>query len=146
MKVEKIDRVAVAVKNLDDVQKLFTELFGTFARVPVETITAATVDQGERGSKERATRYVKIGINPIGLELIETDPPCENEGVFGFHLKVSDLKQAKEEMQRKNIRLLKEITHGGLKEAIFNPDDLHGVRLVLVEYEAPTVMDAVLRK
>jgi hypothetical protein len=147
MKVEKLDRVAVAVKNLDDVQKLFAELFETtFERSPVETISKITKDYGERGSKERETRYAKVFISPIGLELVEMDPPCEREGVLSFHLKVSNLEQAKAEMEREGIRLLTEIKHGGLKEAIFNPDDLHGVRLVLVEYETPTVMGAILKK
>jgi hypothetical protein len=41
---------------------------------------------------------------------------------------------------------LTEITHGKLKEAIFHPEDLHGVRLVLVEYETRTVMEAILGK
>lgn len=147
MKVEKVDRVAVAVKDLDDVQKLFTELFETpFERSPVETISKIIKNYGERDSRERETRYVKVVISPIGLELVETDPPCEREGILSFHLKVSNLEQAKAEMERKGIRLLTEIRHGSLKEAIFNPGDLHGIRLVLVEYETPTVMDAILQK
>ena len=147
MKVEKLDRVAVAVKDLDDVQKLFAELFETtFERNPVETISKITKDYGERGSKERETRYAKVVISPMGLELVEMDPPCEREGVLSSHLKVSNLEQAKAEMERKGIRLLTEIRHGSLKEAIFNPADLHGVRLVLVEYETPTVMGAILQK
>ena len=33
-----------------------------------------------------------------------------------------------------------------LVKAIFSPDDLHGCRIVLLEYEAPTIMDAILQK
>ena len=147
MKVEKIDRVAVAVKELDGVKKFFSDLFGTtFERSPVETIEKKMTDFGRSASGQRETRYVNVSISPMGLELVQTDPPCEREGVLSFHFKVSNLEEAKREMEIKGVRLLTEITHGSLKEAIFHPEDLHGVRLVLVEYKTPTVMEAILGK
>jgi len=143
MKVEKLDRVAIEVKDLDMAKRLFSDLLGiNFEMSPLDTLER--VEHDERDS--RVTQFKKIALSPIGLELIETSPPCEREGLRSFHLKVSNLEEAKAEMKGKGIRLLSEFRHGGLKEAIFSPDDLHGVRLVLVEYDAPDVISAILQK
>lgn len=143
MKVEKLDRVAINVKNLDEARRLFSDLFSTkFTMSPLDTLEKT--EHAERNSGE--TKFSKIAFSPIGLELIETSPPCEEEGLRSFHLKVSNLEEAKAEMVKKGVRLVSEFRHGGLKEAIFNRGDLHGVRLVLVEYDAPDVMSAILQK
>jgi len=146
MKIEKIDRVAVAVKNLDQAEKFFADLLGTtFQRSPTSDIVKTLTEHGQRVLKEKETKYVKVAISPTGLELVETSPPCDQEGIRSFHFKVSNLEEAKTQMKNKGIHLLTEIKHGGLKEAIFDPDDLHGIRLVLVEYDAPTPMTAILQ-
>ncbi|MFC1993618.1 VOC family protein, partial [Chloroflexota bacterium] len=78
------------------------------------------------------------------MELIESDPPEEKEGLRALLFKVSDLEQAKAEMKKKGIRLAAEIKWGATKEAIYDARDLHGIRLGLVEYETPTFVDAML--
>lgn len=144
MKVEKLERVALTVKNLDEAIRLFSDLLGTtFERNPAATFVKNVTEHADRAFEETRLR---VAISPIGLELIETIPPTEKEGVRSFHFKVSDLDQAKAEMKEKGIRLLAEIAYGGLKEAIFSPSDLHGGRLCLTEFEAPTAIDAILQR
>ena len=129
MKIEKLDRVATTVENLDEVISFFSDLLGiTFDKLPSG----------------------KVAISPSGLELLEVGTtlpnlalPAKNEGIYCFHFKVDDLEQAKAEMEKKGIRLLREITLGTLKELIYDPDDLHGITLVLVEYKTSRVIDAI---
>ena len=144
MKVEKVDRVAINVKNLDEAVKLFSDLFGiTFYRVPQEKLKRTVTEHGDRPFEELVH---KVAISPIGLHIREESSPVTKEGVFSFHLKVSNLDEAKAEMKAKGIRLLMELTQGGQRGAVYSSDDLYGVRIVLVEYEGPSAIEAMLRE
>lgn len=150
MKVEKIDRIALTVNNLDFAIRLFSTVFGTTFDTVHDKIEKGKVKQ-ERKITEYADKAFeetekKVALSPMGLELIETIPPTEKEGVRSFHFKVSNLDEAMAEMERKGIRLIGEIKIGGLREAIYSPEDLHGARILLVEYETPTAMGAILQK
>ena len=143
MKIERLDRVAINVRSIEETQKFFSDLLGTkFEMSPLETLEK----EEHVVSTSDGTVFKGIAFSPIGLELIETSPPCKEEGLRSFHLKVSDIEEAKAEMKRKGVRLVAEFRHGGLKEAIFSREDLHGVRLVLVEYDAPNVISAIRQK
>ena len=146
MKIEKLQQVNIGVKNLDEAIKFFSDLFGTtFERVhPEEVGYQKTVAEHADPALEGA-RFI-AAISPIGLELLQSIPSVEKEGVRSFSFKVSNLEEAKVEMKERGVRLLADIKVGNLKEAIFSPDDLHGCRIVLLEYEAPTIMDAILQK
>ncbi|MFC1971615.1 VOC family protein [Chloroflexota bacterium] len=144
MKVEKLDRVAINVKNLDAAVKLFSDLFGiNFYRVPVEDLERTVTEHGDRPYEELVQ---KVFISPTGLHLREESSPVTREGIFSFHLKVSNLEEAKAEMKAKGIRLIMEYTQGGQKGAVYSSDDLFGVRIVLVEYEGPSAIEAMLRE
>ena len=150
MKIEKIDRVVIHVKDLAKAERLFSDLFKTTFDEYADRIMRGEVKR-ERILTEYADpsfeeRGLKVAHSPIGLELIETIPGVENEGIRSIVLKVPNLDEAKAEMRKKGIRLLLEVKLGGLREAIFSPDDLHGVRLCLAEYQTPTVMEAILQK
>jgi hypothetical protein len=41
--------------------------------------------------------------------------------------------------------MLAEHRIGGVWEVVYNPAELYGIRLCLVEYDAPTLIDAVLQ-
>ena len=150
MNIEKIEPVAVNVKNLDEAVKLFSDILGTtfvdLSDVKVEkTVTEHAlpfekVKSGKGGN-------MRIAIDRTGfLALVESDPPMEKEGLRSIHFKVPDIEQAKAELKQKGIRLTADVKVGGMKEAIFSADDVHGVRLILNEYEAPTMVDAFLEK
>ena len=145
MKVEKLEVVAVDVKNLDQAIKMFSDILETtFVKIPERKRKKTITEVADRAFEE--IKY-NVAIDRTGfLELIESIPPIENEGVRNIHFKVPNIEQAKEELKRKGIRLLADIVSPGFKEAIFNPDDVHGIRLCLIEYEAPTLVDALLPK
>jgi|SRR5690554_713031 len=149
MKVERMEVVGVNVKSLDMAMKLFSEIleiefvdfrFGQDVKVQsgsTDVADAATLD----------LNGTRIAIDPTGyLELIETTPAMEHEGFRNMHFKVPDLEAAKAELKGKGIRLIADTKVGGLKEAIFHPDDLHGVRLCLIEYTAPSMIEALMEK
>ena len=86
---------------------------------------------------------MRIAISPTGLELLETDPPPETEGLRSVMFKVPDIEQAKADIQKRGVRLIADIKLGGLKEALFRSDDLYGTRVAIVEYDTPTVMESI---
>jgi catechol 2,3-dioxygenase-like lactoylglutathione lyase family enzyme len=117
MKVEKLDRVVIIVKDIKTAKEFFSDLLETrFDDVPeIED---------------------KAAISPLGVELLELVPPREKYGIFDFHLKVPNIECAREEIERKGARHIENIEIGNLKEAIFHLDDFN-LRLVLVEYKKP---------
>jgi hypothetical protein len=145
MKVERIDQIDIDVKNLDEAEKLFSELFETtFERIKV--VGKSTRVLTEHADKAFEEAQLKVAMSPIGLSLIETVPPLEKEGLRALDLKVSDLEQAKAEMKGKGIRKLADVTMGDFKQAIYPPEDCHGVRLCLREYKAPNALSAIRGK
>ena len=146
MKVEKMEVLAVNVKNLNEAIKLFSDILGvTFVKFPedlkIEETTTDHASPAAEGIKH------KIAMDRAGfMGLIESDPPTEKEGLRSIQFKVANLERAKAEMKQKGIRRIADIKVGGLKEAIFSSDDLHGIQLCLVEYETPTLVDAILQK
>ncbi len=129
MKVENIDRVLIAVKDLEAAVKLFSDLLGLkFDEVRVD--------------EEQKVKYIR---SAVGLELIQTTSPDgpvakfierRGEGLYGTILKVADMALAIAEMQKKGLRLVSQSEIGGLKEAYFHPRDSHGFMIALCEYEA----------
>jgi len=147
MKIERMERVVIFVKDVEKAEEFFSDLLGiSFERTPPKDEIKPREKVYTKHADsffQQSAQYNKVAISPVGLELIDTIPPVEKEGVRGFLLKVPNLEEAKAEMEEKGVRLLLSQRMGGIKEAIFHPDDLHGVRLVLVEYDAPTPLDAV---
>jgi hypothetical protein len=149
MKIEKMEVVGVNVKNLDLAMKFFSEVlevefkdfrFGQDVKVEAAPIEAAD-------TSTLSFDGTRIAIDPKGyLELIQGNPPAEQEGLRNVHFKVPNLDEAKAEMKRKGVRLVADTKVGGLREAIFHPDDVYGIRLCLIEYDAPTMIEALLRK
>lgn len=80
----------------------------------------------DRAFKEKDTEYVGVSISPEGLELIETSPPCAEEGIRSYHLKVSDLNEAMARMEEKGVHKLTVFTFGNMREAVYSAEDLYG--------------------
>jgi methylmalonyl-CoA/ethylmalonyl-CoA epimerase len=127
MLYEKMERIAIAVRDLDKAIEFFTGLgikFDPLFEVP------------ESGARE--------AISPIGIELVEgqrkgsmVDRFIEKrgEGVFSVMIKVSDMAKAKSVFAEKGIRQTGEILMGGLREVSFHPKDTYGCQFFLTEYE-----------
>ena len=129
MKVESIDRLLIAVRDLGVTSKFLSDLLGLkFDEVGVDD--------------EQKVEYTR---SAVGLELIQSTLPDgpvakfiekRGEGLYAVILKVSDIGLAIEEMQKKGLQLVANPRTGGLEEAYFHPRDSHGVMIVLCEYES----------
>ena len=130
IKTERVDRVAIGVKDLEKAMAFFYETLG----IKFDEVRESKTD------KYRAT------YSNVGLELVQPTAKAtaiaefidkKGEGVIAICIKVPDLEEAKRDLQTKGLRLINEVSRGGLKEAIFHPKDFYGVAITLCEYEAP---------
>ncbi len=132
MKVEKIDHIGIAVKDLSQALKLYTDLFN---------LKVKKIEESEEFK-------VKIAFIPIGdvmIELVQPlspDAPLSNriaeqgEGLYHLALKVQDISEALREMKEKGIEMRdKEPRPGGMgsKIAFTKPISTHNVLLEMVE-------------
>jgi hypothetical protein len=126
MLFEKIERISIAVRDLDKAIAFFTDL-----GIPFDDPFVVK----ESGARE--------AISPLGLELVEANKPGtmvdrfikkRGEGVFSVMIKVSDMKKARKVFEEKGIRYTGEITMGGLKEVSYHPKDTYGCQFFLTEY------------
>jgi len=141
LKVERIEQPAINVHNLEEAIKLYSDILETEFEILDDSVIERTVSADAKPS-ESPTR-TRIALDRTGfLELVENSPPAGQEGLRNIHAKVPDIEEAIAELQGRGIRLLTRIKIGSFKEAVFNPEDLHGVRLCLVEYDAPSIVEA----
>jgi catechol 2,3-dioxygenase-like lactoylglutathione lyase family enzyme len=123
MRIEKIDRVVFGVKDLDAEMRFLSNLLD----LRLDRLTPEPVVRG---------RKLAVAISTLGIELHEV-PPSESEGFRRLHLKVTDVEEAKADMERKGIRIDNQIIIGGLRELLLNEHDCHGIRIGLIGYDVP---------
>jgi len=124
---QRIDRVAIAVRDLDRALGFFSDLLGiAFDRV------GETEQLGMRGA-----------YSPFGLELIESSAPGSmidrfidrrGEGLWAVVIKVRDMDEAVARCRAKGLELAGEIRYGDMREVAFHPRGAHGVEIVPAEY------------
>jgi hypothetical protein len=158
MQVEKLDRIVMYVKDIDEAKERFSKLLGiTFEEIPAEGVEPARLEPGPKALEmmagqpppEPGGQSPRVAISTSGLELMAGDiasMPGQTDGIRAFHFKVSDYEEAKREMEEKGVPLLSDITLGKLREAIYHPDDLNGAMMGLVWYPTDTVMEAIKTK
>jgi hypothetical protein len=160
MKIEKLDRIVMYVKDIDEAKERFSRLLNiTFEEIPAEGVEPASLEPGPKALELAADQppqtpqenqaAPRVAISPSGLELMEGDiatMPGQTEGIRCFHFKVSDYEGAKAEMEERGVPLLTDITLGKLREAIYHPDDLNGAMMGLVSYPTATAMEAIKTK
>ncbi len=121
VKVQKLDRIGIWVRDLDEAKGFWGTLFETkFTRniIVKQKVGSATV---------------KVAFSPIGIELIQPiEPIMDSGGVQGFYLKVEDEAKAMEEMKSKGHRIEAYAEIDQLKHAVFN---VRGIRFILTEYK-----------
>jgi methylmalonyl-CoA/ethylmalonyl-CoA epimerase len=130
MKIKRIAHLGVAVKNLDDALKLFTD------GLPLE-LTHTEDYQGMR-----------IGFLPVGdssIELLEDVSGSSaikrfleknGEGIHHIAFEVDDINRAVEELKEKGIRLIDETPREGahgMTIAFMHPKATHGILMELVQ-------------
>jgi methylmalonyl-CoA epimerase len=127
MRIEKIDHIAIMVKDLKKAEEFFTDLFQTKFTSLGET-------------KEMDIASV---MNDIGIEL--TQPILPNgpssralekrgEGLSMLSLKVTNLAEAMAHMESRGIQRIGYIQNEKMKVAVYHPKDIFGVMIELIEY------------
>ncbi|MGO1368151.1 MAG: methylmalonyl-CoA epimerase [Senegalia sp. (in: firmicutes)] len=130
--VGKVDHIGIAVADLDETLKFYTEVLG----MKLE------------GTEEVKEQKVKTAFLPLGdteIELLEStdkEGPIaryiekRGEGVQHIAYRVDDIEKALERMKEKGIRLIDEKPRygaGGAKIAFLHPKSTHGVLIELCQ-------------
>lgn len=140
----KLDRVTINVKNLEEAKKFFSELLETtFEDMPEEMVDGRLKLEIIPPMKDFKFRFA---ISPLGIELFETTPPVEVEGVRNVTWRVENIEEAKREMSLRKIGHVFDARCGRWKEAVYRAEDMYGVRWVLNEYEGESVIRAMVQK
>ena len=132
MKVNKIDHICIAVKNLDEARKKWEPILGKSPDDPY-------VDEPE---KIRVARY---WLGDVGFELMESTTPDgdvakfiekHGEGIMLFGFNVDNTREAIDELKGKGYPFI-----GGARKfrdcefAFVHPKAVNGVLLELIDYK-----------
>ncbi len=130
--LKKIDHIGIAVANLDEALKVYTEVLG------LEVHGTEVVEE----------QKVKVAFLPVGdseVELLESTSPdgpiakfieAKGQGIQHIAFRVDNLEQALSEMKDKGIRLIDEKPRygaGGAKIAFLHPKSTNSVLIELCE-------------
>jgi methylmalonyl-CoA/ethylmalonyl-CoA epimerase len=127
MKIERIDHICFAVKDLEETKKVYMNDFGL---IPKYEYIAES-------EKIKVARYY---VGEVAIEFMESTAPdgevakfihSRGEGVFLISYKVDDLSKAIQELKEKNIELIDS-----------KPRELFGNRYAFVHH--PTKLNGVL--
>ena len=130
--VLKVDHIGIAVSNLEESLKLYTDVLGMKLH----------------GTETVAEQKVKVAFLPLGdteIELLESTEPdgpiakfieTKGQGIQHIALKVDDIEKALADLKEKGIRLIDEKPRygaGGAKIAFLHPKSTNGVLLELCQ-------------
>ena len=131
MKIKRLDHIGVAVKDVDEVQKVYTEM------LPLELASSDSVGE------------LKTGFIPVGetsLELVMSTTPDgvmskyidkKGEGIHHLAFEVDDIDQAVAELKAKGVPLTSEEARPGAhgsRVVFLHPKATRGVLIELVEH------------
>lgn len=132
MKILKVDHIGIAVNNIEEAKKLYTDILG----LP------------HTGNETVAEQKVTTAFFPVGeaeVELLESTAPdgpiakfieTKGPGIQHIAFRVENLEQALEELKAKGVRLIDEKPRkgaGGAKIAFLHPKSTFGVLVELSE-------------
>ncbi|MCP4683148.1 MAG: methylmalonyl-CoA epimerase [Desulfobacterales bacterium] len=132
MKVKHIDHIGIAVNNIEDAGKFYTESLG----LEIQDI------------EHVADQKVNVAFIPITdseVELLESTEPdgpvakyinSKGEGVQHIAFRVENIKEALEELKSKGVRLIDKAPRkgaGGAMIAFIHPKETNGVLVELCE-------------
>lgn len=130
MKVNGVDHIGIAVRNIEESKKFYIDVFG---------LTAL----GEETIEEQKVKVCSISCGDSEIELIEPTSPegpiakfldTKGEGIQHLALRVDDIEAAIAEMKAKGFRMIDEKPRygaGGAKIAFVHPKATNGVLLEL---------------
>lgn len=126
---ENLDRVVIAVKDLEKTIKFFKDFLGVDF-----DIVGTHEDLKLRGAYSAAGYEL---VEPYGKGgFVETTLREKGEGIIAMVFKVSDMDAAVERMTKKGLKKTFDITMGKMREVAFHPRDTHGFQIVFAEYPA----------
>jgi len=132
MKIQKIDHICFAVKDLEKTKRVYKEDFGL---VP-------DVEYVAKSEKIKVARYY---IGEVAVEFMESTSPdgevakfidSRGEGAFLISYKVDNLSEAIQELKEKNVKLIDDRPRelfGTRYAFVHHPHKLHGVLTELLE-------------
>ena len=133
-KTQKLDHVAIALENLDEVEKLYTEVLGLTVKHR-ETVH----DQGVRTSMlvpEKGGTSIEL------LEPLDKNSPIfkflekRGEGIHHVCFVVDNIEQTLARLKKDGIELIDEAARDGAygaKVAFIHPTAMHGVLIEIAE-------------
>ncbi|MCK9226373.1 MAG: VOC family protein [Syntrophorhabdaceae bacterium] len=134
MKIEKIDHICFAVKDLEKTKRLYREDFGL-------------IPSCEYIAESEMIKVSRYYIGEVAVEFMESTSPegevarfieKRGEGVFLISYKVDDLENAMKELESKNVDLIDKEPRelfGTRYAFVHHPNKLHGVLTELLEGE-----------
>jgi methylmalonyl-CoA epimerase len=129
MQTSQIDHIGIAVKNIEEASKLYTDL--------------GLKIEGTEIVESQKVKVAFIGIGQSRIELLESTAPDGNvakfieakgEGIHHIAVKVDNIEKALEELSAKEYQLIDKtprIGAGGHKIAFLHPKSTKGVLLEL---------------
>ena len=130
--MKKIDHIGIAVKDIEESNKLFTKIFGK-ENYKVEMVESEGV----------VTSFFQIGENKIELvAATNSESPIQKyleknrEGMHHLALDVEDIYSEMERLKKEGIRLLKEVPNKGADNKLIcflHPKDTNGVLIELCQ-------------
>jgi len=132
MKILKVDHIGIAVNNIEEAKKLYTDILG----IP------------HLGNETVAEQKVTTAFFPVGdaeVELLESTAPdgpiakfieSRGQGMQHIAFRVENIEEALEELKAKGVRLIDEKPRkgaGGAKIAFLHPKSTFGVLVELSE-------------
>jgi hypothetical protein len=144
-----METLGINVKNVGKAMAFFADLFemefGEFVFGGTTRSETSNVDKAD--PSRLPSGGIRVAMDRRGFfELLETAETEKDEGFRNIHFKVPDMRLAKQEMEHRGLGIVAEHRIGGVWEVVYNPAELHGIRLCLVEYDAPTLIEAVLQE
>ena len=128
--IRKIAHIGVAVKNVEEVEKLYSEVLG----LPIT---------GREVSPDNKVAFIPLGDTAVELlESVEPDGAIarhiekRGEGIHHIALEVDNIEKTLEELKAKGLALIDQKPRAGAhdsKIAFLHPKGTHGVLLELME-------------
>ncbi|PKN65609.1 MAG: methylmalonyl-CoA epimerase [Deltaproteobacteria bacterium HGW-Deltaproteobacteria-15] len=134
MKIKKVDHIGVAVKNISEAARFYTDILGIKM-----TGTEIVADQKAKVSF--------LPVDDTNIELLESTEPdgpvakfieSKGEGIHHIALHVENIEEALEFMKSKGVRLIDQkprIGARGIRIAFVHPKETRGVLLELCQEE-----------
>jgi methylmalonyl-CoA/ethylmalonyl-CoA epimerase len=132
MKITRIDHIGIAVKDIREAGKLYTDLLG---------LTIEEIEEVE----EQKVRVAFIPVSEGEVELLESTEPdgpvakyidSRGEGVQHIAFRVENIDEALEELKAKGVRLIDQSPRrgaGGARIAFIHPKETNGVLVELCQ-------------